>query len=281
LGLRYVVANPSGLIARQGSRELSCTWYDRGRTPRRSPDQLGLEGLCTEPLERIGDTRKTPDDIIDLIAHECDRIVHLPDVADKIRELGSDPVGGTPEQLARFLKAERPKWEAAIKAREYSRAVDCKMRVLRAAIASSKQRDLLRQPRHYRCVRLTLRAIRNVLQSARSPPSSHRQPDSKHEDLRSDRNGLRQAFIRWPSDGRLASFGSEIIPCSSPAKPYTAPSATPSIVCGGAPLVASALVPASTVTSFSRRQRPPPRTSSARMAGLSLSRQQCANSRSP
>jgi tripartite-type tricarboxylate transporter receptor subunit TctC len=59
---------------------------------------------------------KTPDEIIHLIARECDRIVHLPDVADKIRELGSDPVGGTPEELATFLKAERPKWEAAIKA---------------------------------------------------------------------------------------------------------------------------------------------------------------------
>jgi tripartite-type tricarboxylate transporter receptor subunit TctC len=59
---------------------------------------------------------KTPDEIIHLIARECDRIVHLPDVADKIRELGSDPVGGSPEQLATFLKAERPKWAAAIKA---------------------------------------------------------------------------------------------------------------------------------------------------------------------
>jgi tripartite-type tricarboxylate transporter receptor subunit TctC len=51
-----------------------------------------------------------------LVGRECDRIVHLPDVAEKIKALGSDPVGGSPEELAAFLKAERPKWEAAIKA---------------------------------------------------------------------------------------------------------------------------------------------------------------------
>jgi tripartite-type tricarboxylate transporter receptor subunit TctC len=59
---------------------------------------------------------KTPKDIVNLIAKECDRIVHLPKVAETMRSFGSEPVGGTPEQTAEFLKSERPRWEAAIKA---------------------------------------------------------------------------------------------------------------------------------------------------------------------
>jgi tripartite-type tricarboxylate transporter receptor subunit TctC len=33
-----------------------------------------------------------------------------------MRSFGSEPVGGTPEQTVQFLKSERPRWEAAIKA---------------------------------------------------------------------------------------------------------------------------------------------------------------------
>jgi tripartite-type tricarboxylate transporter receptor subunit TctC len=59
---------------------------------------------------------KTPKDIVEAVSKECDRIVKLPDVAEKMRSFGSEPVGGTPEQTAAFLKEERVRWQAAIKA---------------------------------------------------------------------------------------------------------------------------------------------------------------------
>lgn len=59
---------------------------------------------------------KTPKDIVNLVGKECDRIVHLPEIAEKMRSFGSEPVGGTPDQTAAFLKTERSRWEAAIKA---------------------------------------------------------------------------------------------------------------------------------------------------------------------
>jgi tripartite-type tricarboxylate transporter receptor subunit TctC len=59
---------------------------------------------------------KTPKDIVDIISKECDRIVNLPEVAEKMRAFGSEPVGGTPEKMVEFLKNERVRWEAAIKA---------------------------------------------------------------------------------------------------------------------------------------------------------------------
>jgi tripartite-type tricarboxylate transporter receptor subunit TctC len=58
---------------------------------------------------------KTPDNITHLMGRECDRIMHLPEVAKKMRAFGSDPVGGTPDDLAAFLKTERVRWEAAVK----------------------------------------------------------------------------------------------------------------------------------------------------------------------
>ncbi len=84
--------------------------------PNVPPINTVLKGYELSPWNALVAPAKTPDNIIHLIGRECDRIVHLPDVAEKIKALGSDPVGGTPEELADFLKAERPRWEAAIKA---------------------------------------------------------------------------------------------------------------------------------------------------------------------
>ena len=59
---------------------------------------------------------KTPQEIVNVLSKECDRIVHLPGVVETMRSFGSEPVGGTPEQTAQFLESERPRWEAAINA---------------------------------------------------------------------------------------------------------------------------------------------------------------------
>jgi tripartite-type tricarboxylate transporter receptor subunit TctC len=59
---------------------------------------------------------KTPPEVLNVLGKECDRIVNLPEVAEKMRSFGSEPVGGTPERTVEFLKAERPRWQAAIKA---------------------------------------------------------------------------------------------------------------------------------------------------------------------
>ncbi|WJR80339.1 tripartite tricarboxylate transporter substrate binding protein [Bradyrhizobium sp. NP1] len=84
--------------------------------PNIPPINTVLKGYELSPWNALVMPAKTPDNIVQLVGRECDRIVHLPDVAEKIKALGSDPVGGSPEELAAFLKAERPKWEAAIKA---------------------------------------------------------------------------------------------------------------------------------------------------------------------
>jgi tripartite-type tricarboxylate transporter receptor subunit TctC len=58
----------------------------------------------------------TPKEIVEKVSAEVNRIVHLPEVSEKMRSFGSEPVGGTPNEVAAFLKDERMRWEAAVKA---------------------------------------------------------------------------------------------------------------------------------------------------------------------
>lgn len=56
----------------------------------------------------------TPTAIVDRLNHEVVRAVHLPDVTEKIRNDGSEPVGSSPAQFAAHIKAEVDKWRELI-----------------------------------------------------------------------------------------------------------------------------------------------------------------------
>jgi tripartite-type tricarboxylate transporter receptor subunit TctC len=58
----------------------------------------------------------TPKDIVAKVSAECDRILHMPDVIEKLNSFGSRPVGGTPERTVAFLKDERVRWKSAVEA---------------------------------------------------------------------------------------------------------------------------------------------------------------------
>ena len=49
----------------------------------------------------------TPSEVISKVNAEINRIVKVPDVIEQLRTAGVDPAGGTPEQLARALRAEK------------------------------------------------------------------------------------------------------------------------------------------------------------------------------
>jgi tripartite-type tricarboxylate transporter receptor subunit TctC len=80
------------------------------------PIDTALKGYALSSWNILAMPAGTPKEIVELVSAECHRIVHTPEVAEKMRSFGSEPVGGTPEQIAAFLKAERVRWEAAVKA---------------------------------------------------------------------------------------------------------------------------------------------------------------------
>jgi tripartite-type tricarboxylate transporter receptor subunit TctC len=75
-----------------------------------------LEGYELSSWNVMAVPAGTPKDIVEKLSAECRRIVQMPDVIEKMRSFGSEPVGGTPEQVAVFLKEERARWESAVKA---------------------------------------------------------------------------------------------------------------------------------------------------------------------
>lgn len=58
----------------------------------------------------------TPNDVVAKLSAASDAVLHQPEVMDKARSFGSQVVGGTPESVADFLKEERVRWQAAVKA---------------------------------------------------------------------------------------------------------------------------------------------------------------------
>jgi|ERR1043166_293370 tripartite-type tricarboxylate transporter receptor subunit TctC len=58
----------------------------------------------------------SPKDVITLLNREINKIIALPELNEKFAALGLDPVGGTPEDFARDMRAEGEKWAGVIKA---------------------------------------------------------------------------------------------------------------------------------------------------------------------
>jgi tripartite-type tricarboxylate transporter receptor subunit TctC len=56
-----------------------------------------------------------PKDIVTLLNREINKIIALPELKEKFAALGLDPVGGTPEDFARDMRAEGEKWAGVIK----------------------------------------------------------------------------------------------------------------------------------------------------------------------
>jgi tripartite-type tricarboxylate transporter receptor subunit TctC len=58
---------------------------------------------------------KTPAAIVARMQRDIARVVHLPEVKQKLIEQGADPVGSTPEELDRVVKTELKSWGAVIR----------------------------------------------------------------------------------------------------------------------------------------------------------------------
>jgi tripartite-type tricarboxylate transporter receptor subunit TctC len=57
----------------------------------------------------------TPPDVIKRLNVEINKIIAKPAVVQRFAELGAEPLGGTPEHLGAFLKAEEDKWGRLIR----------------------------------------------------------------------------------------------------------------------------------------------------------------------
>ncbi len=78
--------------------------------------ETGLPGYLVEAWYGVMAPVGTPRPIIDRLSAELARIVQAPEVRETLRAQGSDAVGSTPEEFARYLRAEIDKWSKMVKA---------------------------------------------------------------------------------------------------------------------------------------------------------------------
>jgi tripartite-type tricarboxylate transporter receptor subunit TctC len=57
----------------------------------------------------------TPRPAIDRLAAEIDRILQQPEVRERLKSWGSEAVGGTPEDMQRYLDTERTRWGEVVR----------------------------------------------------------------------------------------------------------------------------------------------------------------------
>ena len=110
---------PSSLpLVREGKlRALGVT------SPRRSPaapdiptlSEAGLPGFEAVSWFALFAAPGTPKAVADKLSVQVAEVLKLPDVAKKLSDLGLEPVGSTPDELARYQQTEIAKWAKVVK----------------------------------------------------------------------------------------------------------------------------------------------------------------------
>lgn len=77
-------------------------------------EEAGLPGLVAVSWFGLAAPARVSPQIVNALSKETARILKLPDVEKRIRDLGAEPVGGTPQQFASFIQSEIRKWRKVI-----------------------------------------------------------------------------------------------------------------------------------------------------------------------
>src|SRR5438034_5534502 len=111
---------PAGLpSARSGKlRALAVTTLKRTPAAPEVPtvaEELNLPDYEVDTWLALFAPAKTPEPIIARMQKEVARVLHLPEVKQKLLEQSADPVGSSPEELGRVVRTELKRWAAVIR----------------------------------------------------------------------------------------------------------------------------------------------------------------------
>ena len=114
-----VITAPAALpSARSGRlRALAVTTLKRTGAAPEIPtvaEELGLPDYEVDSSVAVFAPAKTPEPIVARMYKELARVVQLPEVKQKLVEQSADPVGSTPQELARIVKLELKRWAEVI-----------------------------------------------------------------------------------------------------------------------------------------------------------------------
>jgi len=111
---------PAGLPStRSGKlRALAVTTLKRNPAAPEIPtvaEELNLPDYEVDTWLALFAPAKTPEPIIARMYKEVARVLHLPEVKQKLLEQSADPVGSSPEELERVVRAELKRWAEVIR----------------------------------------------------------------------------------------------------------------------------------------------------------------------
>lgn len=78
--------------------------------------EQGMPGFEVTAWYAIFAPKNTPKDVVSKLNRALAKAVRQPDVQEKFATLGATPIGGTPDELAAYVKKEIALWAAAVKA---------------------------------------------------------------------------------------------------------------------------------------------------------------------
>ena len=76
----------------------------------------GLEGFVTGSWQGVLAPAKTPPELVARLQTEIARIIHTPDMKEKLSSQGADPIGNSPAEMGKWLASEKDRWAKLIKA---------------------------------------------------------------------------------------------------------------------------------------------------------------------
>ena len=77
--------------------------------------EAGVPGFEVGTWQAVFAPAGTPKPIVERLNKEIAQILKMPDIVAKLADLGLEPVGGSPEELGQFQKAEIEKWAKVVK----------------------------------------------------------------------------------------------------------------------------------------------------------------------
>jgi tripartite-type tricarboxylate transporter receptor subunit TctC len=78
-------------------------------------DESGLKGFNLGTWFGVLAPAATPQPIVERVNKEIVRIVNLPDFRKKMEEIGAEPIGNSPEQMARQIKEDTDRFAKLVK----------------------------------------------------------------------------------------------------------------------------------------------------------------------
>ena len=77
--------------------------------------EQGFPGFAADAWYGLLAPARTPRPIVDTLYREVARIVHLPDAKERLANVGFEIVGSTPEEFAKLIRDEIPKWNKVVR----------------------------------------------------------------------------------------------------------------------------------------------------------------------